>query len=91
MDSIKASAILSEPPCMWRELAAPLSDADLARFSTVLRDEAQRAILLSEYLGVRSYGTDHAKAVKLAQAKLVKVRKALGFSYPKDGLATVKF
>jgi len=58
---------------------------DLADYSRALDSDAQRAAFTAEYLNRRAEGASHAVAVKAANRRLVKVRKALGYTHPESG------
>ena len=84
--------LLRLPPVQWeRELARPkYKDINWQSLVIGLNGEAQRQIFLAEFLAERTghYGCgvrDHADSVREANKVLVKVRKAMGYSYPKMG------
>lgn len=82
---------METPPADWPEL---IKDTDKASVWAELESEldaiAARAAMLAGYIGKRA-GTDgcgkstHQDAAKAANKRLVKVRMALGFTYPERG------
>jgi len=74
------------PPVKWDRRVSSLSSTDQLELNRAVESDAQRLILLGEYLSSRSNGQDHAGAVKRANARVVKVRRAMGFTYPERGL-----
>ncbi len=75
--------IVKAPLVKWPALVAKLSSEDAVAISRALEEDAQRGLLLSEYMCFRASGTGHPSAHERAYAKLAKVRKALGYAYPK--------
>ena len=83
--------LMKTPPVHW----AAIADADkktknnfvdtnqMCRF---LDNDAERAAMLAEYFRRRTDGDDHPTAAKKANAVLLKVRRALGYTMPKAGL-----
>ena len=74
---------LSLPPAEWEQWYQESTDSD------IVEDEmagiAQRATLAARYLEMRNLGYRHDEAVGYANRAVVKVRAALGFSYPERG------
>lgn len=82
-----AQRILNRPIAEWPQ-AIQSTRADLQDLESELRALIQRAALLEGYLSYR-YNTGcgdmtHAAAARHANRQLVKVREAMGFSYPKN-------
>ena len=84
---------LNTAPCMWAAIADGNGQLRAADWQTIERDLnaiSQQAAMLAEYLGHR-LGTDgsgqhsHAAAVRRANRRLVKVRRAMGYSHPQNG------
>ena len=75
-----ALKMLTAAPCDWpRMLRVAPVDEDI---SDGLADIAVTAAYLSEYLAHSELHAGHAAALRKARAAAVKVRRALGFSYP---------
>lgn len=90
MTDIEVQAWMKTPPVKFQamadqELAKKGGRSNLYELSKSVASDAQRAAFVSEYIFMRSEGQTHEKAVKLANAKLAKVRKAMGFTYHKTG------
>jgi len=75
----------------WSKIAGRLDCMDQAIVSRNAEQDAVRLVLLSAYLDALANGQTHSGAVNTAQKRVAKVRKALGYSYPKQGLASVSF
>lgn len=78
----------------WPRMADRLTKSNghnpaLIEASRLANDQLQRLALFAEYADIRGCANTHALALKHAQKRVAKVRKALGYSYPKSGLATV--
>ena len=90
-----ALKMLALPRSKWTDSMSykwtPKTQADWISLVDFLDDTAQRAAQLAQYVSMRQ-GCDgcgpktHGDAVKEANRKLEKVRKALGYSYPKSGI-----
>jgi len=88
----KALAKMFRAPLVeWDKLAWPISSGDKLTISRAAENDAERLVLLAEYLDALANGSIHASAVKQANKRVAKVRKSLGYSYPKQGLAGVSF
>lgn len=82
-----AEKLLRAPIAEWPQLLNS-TKADLVDVEGYLLALAQRATLLSKYVGTRynSQGEqNHDTAAKAANKALTGVRKSLGFAYPKAG------
>jgi cytidylate kinase len=92
MDSMKrAKQIMARPMVEWEAAADRMNARERAEIADALNQITQRAARAASYFEERyGYGCSdrgHAEAVK-AQNKLVaKIRKALGFSYPKQDVS----
>lgn len=64
---------------------------DMMSMARAMESDTQRMVFTGEYVHHRACGQNHASALKLARAKIVKVRRVLGYAYPKEGLASVSF
>lgn len=74
----------------WPKMADRLTKTDshaLIEASRLADAQLQRLALFAEYADIRGCANTHALAFKHAQRRVAKVRKALGYSYPKSGLA----
>lgn len=78
--------------CLLPYMRAPVADWEKisrrlwrtqSRASTNAGYDAQNFALVSAYLSARNMGASHEAAGKYAYAILVKVRRALGYTYPK--------
>lgn len=78
--------LLRLPPVKWATAIAKLDSTAQVDISRAMEDDAQRCILLSGYLYSVACGGSHESAQKLASRKLAKVRRAMGFTYPEQGL-----
>ena len=79
---------LESPPVSWRNIPKGHTPSELSEMARHLKDIAQRAAVLGEYLDhcSGSMGTpDHDDAVKASMRTRRKVRKALGYAYPASG------
>lgn len=61
-------------------------DSDRVELARDLEFQAVKLLRLSEYIGARGEGQDHSEAVKEQNRTITKIRKALGYTYPKDDL-----
>jgi len=83
---------LSLPPAEWEQWYQESTDSDIVEdeMAGILApaaggSQAQRATLAARYLEMRNLGYRHDEAVGYANRAVVKVRAALGFSYPERG------
>lgn len=83
--------LLRAPLVKWPTMAAKLDGSTQMEIARALESDAERAVLLSEYLESLSYGAGHTAAQRLAARKVKRVRKALGYTYPDQGLAAVSW
>lgn len=74
----------------WEARVDKLPTAQLFDLAKLAAAHAERFVLLSEYLAGRSVCT-HETAAKIARRKLIKCRRAMGYTYPERGLAQVNF
>lgn len=74
--------LLLSAPVYWREKVESLSSDERHKFADDLNHLAQCAALLATYLEERTEMNNHETAVKKANKVKIKVRKALGYSYP---------
>lgn len=78
--------VMALPPSQWRERVEAMSPADRGNMEGSLDALIQRATLLAGYAefrfdtGCGDQGHDYS--AEKANEKLVKVRRALGYSYP---------
>jgi len=79
------------PLVKWPALAESIASSNKTSIALAAENDAERLVLLAEYLGALANRQTHSGAVKHAQKRVAKVRKALGYSYPKQGLAGVSF
>ena len=70
------------PVADWEKISRRLWRTQ-SRASTNAGYDAQNFALVSAYLSARNMGASHEAAGKHAYAILVKVRRALGYTYPK--------
>lgn len=78
----------------WPKMADRLTKTNdnahaLIEASRLADAQLQRLALFAEYADIRGCANTHALAFKHAQRRVAKVRKALGYSYPKAGLASM--
>lgn len=71
-------------PVDWQSQAAQTPEARRLELARALDDIAQHAARLSAYLETFSNG--HDAAVRAQNRRIAKVRRALGFTYPKADL-----
>jgi len=83
--------ILRAPLVKWPELVGQLTHSQRIELSRAASGNIERLALLGEYAETYDSPEAHSYALKKAQRVTAKVRKALGFSYPKSGLATVSW
>lgn len=70
-------------PCAdWEKISRRLAKTN-GRAATNAGYDSQNFALVSAYLSARNMGQSHAAAGKHAYSILVKVRRALGYAYPK--------
>lgn len=81
--------ILRSPLVKWPELVGKLTQSQRLELSRAASGDIERLVLLGEYAETHDQG--HLYARDKARRLTVKVRKALGFSYPKQGLAQVNW
>ncbi len=80
---------LDIPPTGWRELAETITRAQGQALVGELDRITQHAAQLSAYLGAIAWdGFAHDNAAKISGKKLVRLRKAVGFTYPEQGIPT---
>ncbi len=87
-----AIELLSTEPVAWEVKIAGLSPAEREHLTNSLSAVLERAALARGYMdgatgisGSYLFGTGtHARGVKAANALRVKIRKALGYAYPKS-------
>ena len=86
-----AIELLSTEPVAWEVKIAGLSPAEREHLTNSLSAVLERAALARGYMD-GAFGGDtylfgtgtHARGVKAANALRVKIRKALGYAYPKS-------
>jgi hypothetical protein len=79
--------IVKAPLAQWATLAAKLPPSQQFDIARAVDSDAERCALLGAYLSALSYGAEHATARKRAACVVTKVRSAMGYSYPGQGLA----
>ena len=73
------------PPVKWQLMATCLRpNADIDVFNQIQNDAVCLATM-AEYIHIFKNTNDHAKAVKAANRRRKRVRRALGYSYPGAG------
>lgn len=85
MMSTTLRRLVKLPPVEWERETGKLSNEKRRELETECNEISQRLILLGSY-GFHSCESTHEQAVKLAMSQLVKVRRALGYAYPKAGV-----
>jgi hypothetical protein len=80
--------LLHAPLVEWRDRVRALSPRERMTIASDCDALAQRAVMLRTYLDHIDCEGDHAHAVTRANAALVKVRRLLGYAYPKAGEVT---
>lgn len=83
--------ILRAPLAKWPEMITALDLIDRDTLSHYGESDIERLTMLSAYMWLRNGTDDHKTALKYARAKTIKVRRALGYAYPKQGLAQVNW
>jgi len=89
---VEVNRLLALPRERWEKIdKAALEPFTLQEITGQLDAVAQRAVQLSEYLDWHMDGFgcgthSHGDAVKAANRKLIRVRNAMGFTYPKHGI-----
>ncbi len=83
------SKLLKSAPIDWPSQADKFNSSDMLSISRMADSDAERLVFLSEYLSARANGRDSNGAVKQARKRVKKVRRAMGYSYPDSGLATL--
>lgn len=84
--------LMTAPPVKWAGIMGKLSSSDRLTLSRALSHDAQRLAFLSEYAETFYDGPDgHDYAVNKARRLTARVRRALGYTYPKEGFATLRF
>jgi hypothetical protein len=85
-----AKKLLKLPPAEWSQAMnypwTPERQGDWDCVGDVLDSQATRRVLLSGYIFARVNGQNHSQSVRAANRKLVKIRRAIGYSYPKAGM-----
>lgn len=79
------SRLFKAAPVKWEKMADKLDPSTQHTVGHAIEGDIERQTFLATYLSARSYGQDHAKAVKVARKKVVAVRRALGYTYPDQG------
>ncbi len=83
--------LLNTPLFKWKTKALAISQLDRLAMASAMESDMQRMALLSEYLANLYDEPTHEAARKAAGKRVVKIRKALGYTFPADGLNTVKW
>ena len=79
-------AMLALPPVKWAEHCESLSGDDLYNLEVDLCRNIATMARLRGYVDARVCGGDHRSGVYSSNLFASKVRKLLGFSYPKDDM-----
>ncbi len=77
---------LRVPPVKWQEVFEAVAAEDRTGFVRDLEALAERATRMAAYFNRRHLGNDHAAAVRKSNSAGTAVRRALGFSYPKQDI-----
>lgn len=75
----------------WPDAAARLDSGSQMEIARAAESDAERLILLGAYLSALANGAAHNTAQKRAARAVAKVRRAMGYAYPKQGLAGVSW
>lgn len=81
-----AKTFLEIAPVKWAEIIDEMTPNERQEIESGLDFMCSRAALAAHYVSCRANGAEHGAAVKLARKVAIKVRKALGFSYPEAGV-----
>ncbi len=87
-NSLRLKKLLKAPLVKWPALVKDIPQLDCLEIARTMEGQIQVSVLLAEYLSLAST-MEHEAARKVASKKLIKVRRALGYAYPKEGLAEV--
>jgi len=71
------------PPSQFDETWARLSSNDRVTLAKDLSVLAQGVAFAARYADMRDCGQSHKAAIKLAEQTLARLRRALGYTYPK--------
>ena len=85
---IHSDEFLNTAPVGWEQAIAGMSEQELMPLADGLDSHLQRSALAAAYVEARVLGYAHDKAVKRAWGIVAKIRRALGFTYPKGGQFT---
>lgn len=77
---------LRVPPVKWQEVFEALPAEDRGDYAKDLEALAQAAARMAGYFNRRHLGGDHAEGVKNSNRVGTAVRRALGFSYPRQDI-----
>lgn len=80
----KTKSWLNTPPAQWSQRLRSRAAGNTADVTREIERVMQRGAMLAAYLDARAAGSEHVAAVKAANRKLVRVRRAMGFSYPES-------
>jgi hypothetical protein len=79
---------LRAPLVKWDDIASKTDPLILSEVSSAADSDAERLATLASYTAARYRGNTHETARKFANKRTVKVRRALGYSYPESGIST---
>ena len=77
---------LRVPPVKWEEVFDALAPKDRYEYVTALKAMAERATRMAAYFNGRDLDDDHAEGVTASNRAGTTVRRALGFTYPKQDI-----
>jgi hypothetical protein len=77
---------LRVPPAKWQEVFDALPKAARYDYVTALKAMAERAARMAAYFNSRDLDDDHAEGVTASNRVGTTVRRALGFTYPKQDI-----
>lgn len=77
---------LRVPPVKWQEVFDALPVESREDYARELEAVAEAAARMAGYFGRRHLGGDHTAAVKRSNTAAAAIRRALGFSYPRQDI-----
>lgn len=75
------------PPVRWAEVYRRLPEKSRKEYADDLMALAQASARMAGYFYWRSLGQDHHAAVRKSNTCVAAIRKALGYTYPRDDIS----
>lgn len=81
-----ARRLLWSAPVTWERAIDRMAEPMRIEIARTLNVIAVQAARVAEYVEARAYGADHRAAVRASNARVRKVRRALGYTYSNQDL-----